>query len=428
MSLAFPLLAQSMGQDEFETLLINGSTARANRDLNRAIELLRKAQSLHPQDVRPMLELAVCYEWSGDLREARQVYQQTLRISPQNPGATLGYARVLRWQYEWDAAGEQYQRLLASPDATDAMRKEARLGLAQTDRMAMRLNDAKLKLENILKADPGQSEAQRELEEVLAMTPEHLVLQAGHRQGPDGTGLVLLAEWSRKSDSLTQLKIGATRNSIQTPTIATDIDIPVIEQVLYAEQSRSIPQGQFLGWRIQYQWPEGQATHYSVRGSWSDVLASRWRAGLDATVTGPDVFTRQVFAPHVSYNPAPGWGLGLTYFYASGGPNPPVNTIMGRIGWEARGTIAQLFASRDSGQSEFKFTGVLQMPISGSYMLRLQATRDAVLNTTSAQISVSVAFPNSSGYSLTHSASGESRSWIFGTDVPLKRGLGAPSL
>lgn len=424
-SLAFPLLAQSIAQDEFEALLINGSAARVNRNLSQAIELLRQAQSLRPMDVRPLLELAVCYEWSGDLREARRIYQHILRMSPEHPGATLGYARVLRWQYEWDPSGVQYQRLLASPDATAPMRKEALLGLAQTDRMAMRLNDAKLKLEHILNDDPGQPEAQRELEDVLGTNPDHLVLQAGHRQGPDGTGLVFGAEWSRKSDIITQLRIGATRNSIQTPTIATDVDTPVIEQVLYAEHSRSVPQGQFLGWQMQYQWPENQASHYSVRGSWSDALNSQWRVGLDATVTGPDVFNRKVLAPHVSYNPAPGWDMGLTTFYASGGPNPTVNTVMGRIGWEAGGTLAQLYVSREIGQPEYKYTGVLQIPINGSYMLRLQGTRDTVLNTTSAQFSVSLTIPKSSGYSLTHSASGESRSWIFGADVPLRRSPGA---
>lgn len=71
-----------------------GETFRRKGDINAAIEEFRKASQLAPNDPNPMQLLAVLLEGTGKRAEARPLYEQILRVQPDNPVALNNLAFI----------------------------------------------------------------------------------------------------------------------------------------------------------------------------------------------------------------------------------------------------------------------------------------------------------------------------------------------
>jgi tetratricopeptide (TPR) repeat protein len=73
-----------------------GEAKRFAGDTNGAIEALKKAKALEPNNYRPCLSLALLYDSQGRMEEARRSYEDTIRLQPDNVDAlnNLAYLKA----------------------------------------------------------------------------------------------------------------------------------------------------------------------------------------------------------------------------------------------------------------------------------------------------------------------------------------------
>jgi Flp pilus assembly protein TadD len=101
-------------------------TQRRNGDLNAAIESFRKSGQASPNDPRPLVELGMLLDGTGRREQARPIYEQILRISPDHPVA-LNHLAYIKAEEGNDLdsalsmAQRAYQAAPGNPDITDTL-------------------------------------------------------------------------------------------------------------------------------------------------------------------------------------------------------------------------------------------------------------------------------------------------------------------
>ena len=103
-----------------------GEMQRSARQYDAAVASFKKAQQLSPLEPVPSLELALLYDLSGRPEEARQGYEQVLKIQPDNPAALNNLAYSMADQgVDLDKALSYAERARAKmpndPDVTDTI-------------------------------------------------------------------------------------------------------------------------------------------------------------------------------------------------------------------------------------------------------------------------------------------------------------------
>ena len=73
-----------------------GESKRKAGDLNGSIACFRKARELSPKDAGPLLQLALLFDTNGRSDEARKIYEDVLKMQPDNPVAlnNVAYAKA----------------------------------------------------------------------------------------------------------------------------------------------------------------------------------------------------------------------------------------------------------------------------------------------------------------------------------------------
>jgi Tfp pilus assembly protein PilF len=107
---------QQLTPNDVQALLLRGLLARKlgipNKNFQAAITWLEKAKSVAtPDNFIPAQELAVTYEWAGQLEKAKIIYKQLLIHNPTSQAASQGLARIARAQ---KAIQEQAQKNISS--------------------------------------------------------------------------------------------------------------------------------------------------------------------------------------------------------------------------------------------------------------------------------------------------------------------------
>ncbi len=145
---------QNAGSTDYRVYMFLGVMARDGGESERAIEFLKKAHDMAPQEPNPALELAFTLE-AAHPRDAGRIYEEILKRDPNSRPAMLGQARVARSQNRLDDARALYQRLLeANPKDPEALNGMAWLALASRNREQGRAG-----FEYVLTLEPGNEEA-----------------------------------------------------------------------------------------------------------------------------------------------------------------------------------------------------------------------------------------------------------------------------
>ena len=411
--------AWAQADPDYDGLLAQGVQARAQRDFLRAEQLMQSASAISPADPRARLELAVTYEWSDRLAEAKTVYEALVAAQPGNASAQLGLARVLRWRWDFVSSRRLYNSVLAQPQATAPMRLEAELGLVQMDRLDMRLESAQQRLDDVLAANPDSVEAQREKTELMVTVPRRLYLLVGERQSSLLRSSLWQLQLSGQQDALTSWAVGAAHNNGAVQTLATEQASTERLNLLYAEMSSNKPGGRVLRARAEFRHRDIAANDYQLLGEWSDQLSARWRGNAGLTLNGPSAAARQTYSAGLSHAFTRQWDAGLTTYLARGGPTPAEKTVLARLGWEHEGIVAQLFASRETGQSALRKTALLVLPLSQGYALRTQVYQDGKSGKTAWSLMLSVPLGRTTSAQIVREVIGDERSWALGANLPL---------
>ena len=145
---------RASGSKDYRVALFAGVMARDAGDTVRAVSLLKEAREQAPGEANPALELAFTLEPSQP-KEAAGIYEQLLAKDPGSRSASLGLARVLRGQFEFDRARAIYEGLLkADPRDTEAMNGLAWIEVAEKNR-----EKARSGFERVLEIQPQDAEA-----------------------------------------------------------------------------------------------------------------------------------------------------------------------------------------------------------------------------------------------------------------------------
>lgn len=397
-----------------EEALRAGIEARGNGDFARAIALLSGARSNAPEDdFRATLELAVTFEWSGALLKAEDIYRELLKRQPNNAAANLSLARVLRWRWQFEEALYRYEKLLALGDASDGMRTEAELGVAQIERAEMRLMSAQRRLQRILSIDPLQADAQRELE-LLAATEQHrLNLEIARRTSSVHDTTTFSAQWTLLQSARTTLRIGAARTATTQQPIATDTIVNEIANIVYAEQSAFTPGSLAWRWRAELRDRPSQQSGYLVIAEASDAVSPAIRANVALRIDGPTELTRRTISGGLGYAFSRSLDSGLTLFVSDGGSKTSETTLVARLGWSQERVSAQAFSSRTLGQSGSKHTVLVNVPV-GQYQLRSQFQRDAAAKTNAWFVALNVPLARGFQMNLQRDSNVSEHSWTLG--------------
>jgi len=145
---------QKAGSTDYRVYMFLGVMARDGGESERAIEFLKKAHDMAPEEPNPALELAFTLE-AAHPRDAGRIYEEILKRDPNSRPAMLGQARVERSQNRLDDARALYQRLLeVNPKDPEALNGMAWLALASRNREQGRAG-----FEYVLTLEPGNEEA-----------------------------------------------------------------------------------------------------------------------------------------------------------------------------------------------------------------------------------------------------------------------------
>ncbi|MBX7229004.1 MAG: hypothetical protein K1X48_05310 [Burkholderiaceae bacterium] len=411
---------QAQQMPDFDNIMQQGVNARERKEFGLAIDRLQQARVLSPDDPRPILELAVTYEWAGRLGDAQALYENLLKTHTKNLGATLGLARVLRWRWQFEQALLYYERTLLLEQLPLAARVEAELGIAQINRLQMRLDQAHTQLQEVLRLDPLNSQALDELKQLEATSKHRLLLLAGNREGSAGSSLVLRAEWLLQQDAKTLWRFGAGRNTGAQQALVTDMPNNDRQNVVFVEQTYAIPQALTLQWRGEYRNRIGQANEYQLQGTGSDQVNERWRVNAGFIVAGSSSFKSQTLLAGLSARFAQYWDAGLTGYVSNENDLATKKTWLARLQWEREGVLAQAFVSRELGQAAYKQTFLVNWPFHQNYRLRLQATRDGVSKVNSWFVGVDIPIGSRASVQFMRENIGSEQGVYVGANLPLR--------
>jgi tetratricopeptide (TPR) repeat protein len=145
---------QKAGSIDYRVYMFLGVMARDAGESERAIEFLKKAHDMAPQEPNPALELAFTLE-AAHPGDAGRIYEEILKRDPNSRPAMLGQARVARSQNRLDDARALYQRLLeVNPKDPEALNGMAWLALASRNREQGRAG-----FDYVLTLEPDNEEA-----------------------------------------------------------------------------------------------------------------------------------------------------------------------------------------------------------------------------------------------------------------------------
>lgn len=122
---AEPLLDKLKSDPNNSDLLIQvGTIYKATHQFKEAGEYYEKALKIDPKNIAVRSEFASCLYYNGDVDEAIEQLNQSLRYNPKDPNSLFNLG-VMKWQGKQDAAGAlaAWQELLKSNPQLSADRK-----------------------------------------------------------------------------------------------------------------------------------------------------------------------------------------------------------------------------------------------------------------------------------------------------------------
>ncbi len=103
-----------------------GETQRRKGDVNTAVDTFRRASQASPNDLRPLLQLGLLMDGTGRRDQAKPIYEQILKIQPDQPVAlnNLAYIKAeegVDLDEALTMAQRAYQKLPNSPNIKDTL-------------------------------------------------------------------------------------------------------------------------------------------------------------------------------------------------------------------------------------------------------------------------------------------------------------------
>ena len=186
---AVQLLADAlrMQPKSFDILFDSARFAAEENRWKDSVELLKRADSIKPDDPAVLLKLAVEYAQIGELERARVVSKRLYDLEPENLDAQYIYGRILQETQRFQEIVDPLARkmvaqrpndphalfLLGMVDYDEGNEAEARQEFARSLQFDSKNNDTRYYLAMLDERDGKFEEARKGLEEVVKSDPNH---------------------------------------------------------------------------------------------------------------------------------------------------------------------------------------------------------------------------------------------------------------
>ncbi len=327
------------------------------------------------------LNEALAYEKKSELRSAQEVYQSLLTDETWGVAAQLGLARVLRWQYQHDAALIHYEAVLAHPLATQGMRDEAHLGIAQIDAADMRLAIALQRLGKIDDKSAVSSQVKQLQEQIFAQNPTRISASYGQvrsKGGPVDDSLRLAI--SHQLDLRQSISLSHVSNSLVQRSTNPNTALDFVKNQTQAIWRYQVPLGVAYGAQATIRQLSLGGSEASLRWDGSWPLRPSWRANASAEVLKSSANTYANGSLGLSTKVHKNWQLGAT-LYAAETTQGHTNSWMANATYESGPLLAQWFVSRTVGMPQIVQTLVLRQRLDAGPTWRTELKHDANGNT-----------------------------------------------
>jgi hypothetical protein len=235
--------------------------SKAHRDLiptqwlAAVIAVALVALSLCPAQAQtPTLERlkeALALERKPDLPAAEAIYRGLVNDPNWAAAARLSLARVQRWQSLHESAISHYESVLIHPLATQGMKDEANLGLAQIDALETRLAQALQRLDSIHQDSPTKDQVNKLRAEVLATHPTRIGASYGQVHNKGGsTDSSWQLRMTHQIDMRNVVTLGYASNSLQPRSAQPDAALDFVKGQWQASWRYKMPLGAGLKPRI----------------------------------------------------------------------------------------------------------------------------------------------------------------------------------
>lgn len=332
----------------------------------------------------PTLELlkeALTLERKPDLPAAEAIYSGLVNDPDWAAAARLSLARVQRWQSLHKSAVGHYQAVLTHPKATQGMKDEANVGLAQIDALEMRLAQSMQRLDSVNHDSPIKDQANKLRGEVLATHPTRIGASFGQVHNKGGsTDSSWQLRMTHQIDMRNVISLGYASNSLQQRSTQPDAALDFVKGQWQASWRYKVPLG--VGYSL-------EATHRqlnlgsdetSLRAQASWPISKDWSASAalqNVKASGLNTTSGSVGLSTKVHNNVQ---LGGTLF--AGETNTgTLYSWMFNTTWEQGPWLAQWFVSRSLDSSPVSNALILRQRLSSGPTWRAELKRDRNGNT-----------------------------------------------
>lgn len=327
------------------------------------------------------LNEALAYEKKSELRSAQDVYQSLLSDSTWGAVAQLGLARVLRWQYQHDVALIHYEAVLAHPLATQGMRDEAHLGIAQIDAADMRLAVALQRLGKIDDKSAVSSQVKQLQEQIFAQNPTRISASYGQVRGKGGpVDDSLRLAISHRLNLRQSISLSHANNSLVQRSTNPNTALDFVKSQTQAIWRYQVPLGVAYGAQATIRQLSLGGSEASLRWDGSWPLRPSWRANASAEVLRSSANIYANGSLGLSTKVHKNWQLGAT-LYSAETTQGHTNSWMANATYESGPLLAQWFVSRTVGTPQVVQTLVLRQRLGAGPTWRTELKHDSNGNT-----------------------------------------------
>ncbi len=256
---------------DIQTLLLHGLLERKlnmkTGHYQTAIYWLQKAADKSaPDDLSPLLELAVTYEWNNESKKAEAIYQSILISNPTSRPALLGLGRVYRAEYNIAAAkGVYFYLLKKQPNDIEALN-----GLAWVQLTDKQVTLAKGNFDKSLQLQPNNQDAQLGLKMTNDLTRYILSVNQGRYTVSNEKSYTSNINYYADLNATDQFIMMLTHNS-------NEIQLSlVLDPTILPKNSA------FFGFQRQYPYRYGWGINYEYRER--TQLRAEHRIGANANI------------------------------------------------------------------------------------------------------------------------------------------------
>jgi hypothetical protein len=327
------------------------------------------------------LKEALVLERQSDLVAAEAIYQSLINDQDWAAAAHLSLGRVQRWQSKHTDAAANYQTVLGHPLATQGMKDEANLGLAQIDALEKRLMPSLERLQAIRSDSAIASQVSKLRAELEATHPTRIGASYGQVHNKGGaTDSSWQLRLTHQLDMRQVVAVGYASNSLQQRSAQPDATLDFIKGQWSASWRYQQPLGIGYSVEVIHRQLNLGTDESSLRAHVSGPIAKNWGASASIQQVQAAGSSKTNGSFGLSRKINNNLQLGGTLFAGATNTGTLYSWMLNTT-WEQGPWLAQWFVSRSLDTSPVSHALILRQRLSSGPTWRAELKHDRNGNT-----------------------------------------------